>query len=111
MYETGIGVPRNYAEAVRAYREAADLGHAGGLIALANLYADGSGAMPDTSEAARLLKQAADSGNTQAGAALERLVASGTVPRDVLDDLGIPPPPPPVLPTVEELAAQGIAAR
>lgn len=111
MYETGIGVPRNYAEAVRAYREAADLGHAGGLIALANLYADGSGAMPDTSEAARLLKQAADSGNTQAGAALERLVASGTVPRDVLDDLGIPPPPPPVLPTVEELAAQGIAAQ
>lgn len=111
MYETGIGVPRNYAEAVRAYREAADLGLAGGLVALANLYADGSGAMPDTSEAARLLKQAADSGDDQAGAALERLVASGTVPRDVLDELGIPPPPPPVLPTVEELAAQGIAAQ
>jgi len=111
MYETGIGVPRDYAAAVRAYRSGADLGHVGSLIALANLYADGSGAMPDTSEAARLLKQAADSGDAQALEALDRLVASGTVPRNVLDELGIPPPPPPVLPTVEEIAAEGLAAQ
>lgn len=109
MYESGIGVPRDYAAAVRAYRAAADLGDVPAMIRLANLYVDGSGAMPDTSEAARLLKQAADSGDADAVAALERLVASGTVPRNTLDDLGIPPPPPPSLPTVEELAAQGMA--
>jgi hypothetical protein len=111
MYETGIGVPRNYGAAVRAYRAAADLGHVDAMIRLANLYTDGSGAMPDASEAARLLKQAADSGDAEAVAALDHLVASGTVPRNVLDDLGIPPPPPPALPTVEELAAEGIAAQ
>lgn len=105
MYETGIGVPRDYAAAVRAYRAAADLGDVPALIRLANLYVDGSGAMPDTSEAARLLKQAADSGDPDAVAALDRLVASGVVPRNVLDDLGIPAPPPPTLPTIEELTA------
>ena len=111
MYESGIGVPRNYSAAVRAYRAAADLGHVDAMIRLANLYTDGSGAMPDASEAARLLKQAADSGDAEAVVALDLLVGSGTVPRNVLDELGIPPPPPPALPTVEELAAEGIAAQ
>ncbi len=111
MYETGTAVPRDYSAAVRAYQAAADLGHTEALIRLANLYIDGSGAMPDASQAARLLKQAADSGNAEAVAALDRLVASGIVPRNVLDELDIPPPPPATLPTVEELAAEGIAAQ
>lgn len=111
MYEAGTAVPRDYSAAVRAYQAAADLGHTQALIHLADLYVDGSGAMPDASQATRLLKQAADSGDPEAAAALDRLVASGIVPRNVLDELGIPMPPPPTLPTVEELAAQGIAAQ
>ena len=111
MYETGIAAPRDYGAAVRSYQAAADLGHTQALIRLANLYVDGSGAMPDASQAARLLKQAADSGDAEAIATLDRLVASGIVPRNVLDELGIPLPPPATLPTVEELAAQGIATQ
>lgn len=109
MYEAGLGMPRNYTAAVNAFQTAANLGHAEALVRLANLYADGSGAMPDASHAARLLKQAADHGNREAQAALDGLVASGTVPRQVLDELGIPPPPPPALPTLEEVTAAELA--
>jgi len=109
LYEAGIGTPRSHAAAAQAWQTAVALGHVPAMVRLAELLAHGSGAMPDPSQAARLLKQAADTGQPEAVAALATLVAGGTVPREVLDELGIPPPPPPTLPTVEEIVAEEMA--
>lgn len=51
---------QDYAEAVRLYRRAADLGHAAAISNLGLCYANGEGVEQDHKEAVRLFRQAAD---------------------------------------------------
>ena len=43
MYARGLGVPQDYAEAVRWYRLAADQGHASAQVGLGSMYINGEG--------------------------------------------------------------------
>ena len=47
MYARGLGVPQDYAEAVRWYRLAADQGHANALKNLGTTYLSGDGVPQD----------------------------------------------------------------
>jgi len=47
MYARGLGVPQDYAEAVRWYRLAADQGHASAQNNLGVMYATGEGVLQD----------------------------------------------------------------
>jgi TPR repeat protein len=75
LYETGAGVPRDYAEAMRWYRKAADQvpdselvvgGVAAGQRAVALLYARGLGVTADKDQARTWMKKAADQGDSEA---------------------------------------------
>jgi TPR repeat protein len=52
MYEAGLGVPKNYVEAVSLYRAAAEQGEPLGESNLAFMYARGQGVNRDFREAA-----------------------------------------------------------
>jgi len=66
MYSQGKGVPRDYPEAVRWYRKAADQGYAKAQYDLGNMYSQGKGVPQDYAEAARWYRKAADQGDTRA---------------------------------------------
>jgi Sel1 repeat len=66
MYYQGKGVPRDYPEAVRWYRKAADQGYAKAQYDLGNMYSQGKGVPQDYAEAARWYRKAADQGDTRA---------------------------------------------
>nr|WP_213395103.1 tetratricopeptide repeat protein [Yoonia sp.] len=59
MYSIGIGVPRDYAEAVRWYRLAADQGFSHAQYNLGWMYHNGQGVPQDYAEAVRWLRLAA----------------------------------------------------
>src|SRR5208283_3265817 len=84
MYQEGKGVPRDYAEAVRWLRKAADQGDAKAQDALGLMYQDGSKRVPqDYAEAARWWRRAAEQGNVLAQFRLGAMYAEGRgVPRD-----------------------------
>jgi caspase domain-containing protein/Sel1 repeat-containing protein len=73
------GLPLDYAQARRWYRQAADLGHVGALVNLGILYETGRGGPADYAEARRLFTAAAQSpaateeGKRKANAGLARL--------------------------------------
>lgn len=58
MYEAGIGVAKDEAEAVRWYRKAADAGIVEAMQPLARLYDQGRGTAKNPEEAARLTFEA-----------------------------------------------------
>ena len=60
MYRDGLGVRRDYAEAVRWFRKAADQGYVEGEFDLSNMYADGHGVQQDYAEMVRWAQKAAD---------------------------------------------------
>jgi serine/threonine protein kinase len=64
-YEEGVGVPQNYAEAMRWYRKAADAGNSSeAMNNIGWLYANGWGVPQDYAEAMRWYRKAADAGNS-----------------------------------------------
>jgi len=62
MYETGEGVPRDYAAAAKWYRQAADQGLPQAEQRLGNLLLNGRGVSQDYAEAVRWLSKAAAQG-------------------------------------------------
>ena len=64
-YAMGIGVKKDYAEAVRMYRMAAAQGNARGQCGLGVCYARGDGVKKDDVEAVKWFRQAADQGNEE----------------------------------------------
>ena len=62
-YECGIDVPRDYAEAVKWYRRAAEQGSVSALLTLADLYYEGSGVRQDYSEAEKWYRRSAEQGS------------------------------------------------
>jgi hypothetical protein len=63
MYDTGTGVARNYAEAVRLYRLAAAQGNAEGQYRLGSMYGFGAGVPKDDAEAVKWYQLAAAQGH------------------------------------------------
>jgi TPR repeat protein len=63
MYDFGVGVEKDAAEAVRWYRKAAEQGDAGSQIDLGFAYQDGKGVTRDAAEAVRLYRRAAAQGH------------------------------------------------
>ncbi len=70
MYDKGLGVTQDYAEAVRWYRKAADQGHAGAQFNLGVMYSKGWGVTQDYTEAVRWYRKAAKQGTALAQAKL-----------------------------------------
>jgi tetratricopeptide (TPR) repeat protein len=86
MYEKGIGVPKDDAEAVRWYRQAAEQGEAKAQYNLGTMYDFGSGVPEDDAEAVRWYRQAADQGNVSAQEILGLMYANGAgVPEDLTE--------------------------
>ena len=77
MYEEGQGVARDYSEAARWYRQAAEQGIAVAQTALATLYTKGSGVAQDLPEAVRWYRKAAEQGFAPALHELGALYAEG----------------------------------
>src|SRR5690349_1712315 len=63
LYASGEGVKRDFAEAARWYKQAADKGYAEAQSALGELYEAGRGVSLDFTQAAKLYRSAADQGN------------------------------------------------
>lgn len=75
-YEQGIGVQRDYAQALAWYTKAASRGDhvaSDGMVGLASLYEHGEGVAVDLTQAKALYERAALLGNTEAQNALKRL--------------------------------------
>jgi len=70
-------VDRNYTEAMRFYRHAADLGFTSGFNNMGQMYMAGLGVPKDYSEAERLFRKAAEAGNAYATVNLGRLYVQG----------------------------------
>ena len=66
MYDTGLGVPQDPAEAVRWYRLAAEQGHASAQNNLGIAYGTGEGVPQDPAEAVRWYRLAAEQGHAKA---------------------------------------------
>jgi uncharacterized protein len=77
MYEAGLGVPRNYGEAVKWYRAAAEQGEPVGQSNLAFMYAHGQGVSRDFRESAKWYLKSAESGYAPAQGKLGHLYATG----------------------------------
>jgi tetratricopeptide (TPR) repeat protein len=69
-YDSGLGVPQDYAEAAVWYRKAAEQGIAAAQHGLAYLYNFGQGVPRDFTEAGRWFRKAADQGDEAARTAL-----------------------------------------
>jgi TPR repeat protein len=77
VYEKGIGVTRNYTEAARWYRKAADAGNARGMSNLGYMHEKGLGVTKNYTEAVRWYRKAANAGNKYA---IKRLKDLGEQP-------------------------------
>ena len=62
-YYTGTSVSKNYAEAVKWWRKAAEQGNASGQYGLGICYWNGNGVSKDTTEAAKWYRKSAEQGN------------------------------------------------
>jgi uncharacterized protein len=81
-YEVGRGVPRDYAEALRWYRQSAGQGLAEAQRSLGWMYHQGKGVPRDYAEAVKWLGKAAEQGNAIAQLALGTMYELGHgVPR------------------------------
>lgn len=84
MYDHGMGVPPNDAEAAKWYRLAAEQGHLDAQFSIGLAYVKGQGVRQDYSEAVRWFRMAADQGEPNAQVALGVMYDNGT---------GVPPNP------------------
>jgi uncharacterized protein len=84
IYELGraYAANRQIAEAIAAYRKAADQGSTAAMVELAALYAAGNGVAKDEAQSRALLQRAAAAGNARA---LTALAAIGTVAGQSID--------------------------
>jgi len=83
MYAVGRGVPQDYAEAARWFRNAAEQGEVGAQAILGFLYLSGQGVPQDYAEAARWYRKAAEQGHSFAQTILGSMYHSGRgVPQD-----------------------------
>ncbi|MCX6594785.1 MAG: tetratricopeptide repeat protein [Acidobacteria bacterium] len=83
MYDSGQGVPQDYAEALRWFRKAADQGHTSAQFNLGVMYANGQGVPENAAEGVRWYRKAADQGDALAQVELGRIYAEGQgVPQD-----------------------------
>jgi hypothetical protein len=83
MYASGEGVPKDYTQALKWYRQAADQGHVVAQHSLGTMYALGQGVPQDFTQAVYWYRKAADQGDAGAQAILGRMYASGEgVPQD-----------------------------
>ncbi|MCL2760801.1 MAG: tetratricopeptide repeat protein [Desulfuromonadales bacterium] len=71
------GVTRNYTEAVKWYRKAAEKGFAEAQNSLGQMYASGQGVDKNYDEAAKWFRKAAEQGNAEAQNSLGKMYASG----------------------------------
>ena len=72
-YKDGFGTSRDYNEALKWFRKAADRNSNDAMYALGEMYEKGLGVEKDLEEASNWYKKAADKGNYSAKRALERL--------------------------------------
>jgi uncharacterized protein len=77
LFERGLGVKEDFAEAAEWYGLAADGGDAEAQYALARMHLDGQGVAVDDAEAADLLQRAADQGHAVAARELGYLLLQG----------------------------------
>ena len=83
MYNKGLGVPEDYAEAVKWYRLAADQGYADAQCNLGVMYDNGQGVPQDYAEAVKWTRLAADQGDAEAQGNLGVMYHDGRgVPQD-----------------------------
>jgi VWFA-related protein len=83
MYDTGRGVPQDYAQAVVWYRKAAENGLVRAQYNLALMYSGGQGVPQDFAQASAWYRKAADLGDAPAEYNLALMYESGQgVPRD-----------------------------
>ena len=73
MYEMGLGVNKNYLEAVKYYRKAAAKGYAVAMFNLGEAYNSGTGVVQDKAQAADWYRKAAAKGYKPAQDALDKL--------------------------------------
>jgi hypothetical protein len=86
LYAKGLGVPQDYAEAVRRFRKAAERGDATAQYNLGVMYAEGTGVRQDFAEAETWYRRAAAQGLADALYNLGVLYANGQgVRQDNLD--------------------------
>ena len=77
FYESGDGVPKDDAEAVKWYRKAADQGDADAQFNLGFMYAKGEGVAKDDAEAVKWYRKAAEQGNAITQSILGDMYHSG----------------------------------
>ena len=77
LYDQGLGVPQNFAEATRWYRLAAERGHVDAQANLGYAYEQGRGVTLDFAQAAKWYRKAAERGDVVAQANLGTLYANG----------------------------------
>jgi uncharacterized protein len=77
MYDTGRGVPQDYAEALVWYRKAADQGYAVAQFNLGLMYANGRGVPQDDAQAVVWYRKAAEQGDAKAQFNLGRCYRAG----------------------------------
>ena len=77
VYEQGVGVPQDYAEAVKWYRLAAEQGHASAQHNLGILYREGRGVPQDDAEAVKWTRLGAEQGDANAQYNLGLMYALG----------------------------------
>jgi TPR repeat protein len=83
MYQKGQGVPRDYSEVAKWYRQAADQGDADSQNNLGLMYDSGQGVPQDFTEAVKWYREAADQGYASAQSNLGRMYTWGRgVPQD-----------------------------
>jgi TPR repeat protein len=83
MYDNGLGVPEDDAEAVKWYRKAAEQGNASAQYYLGFMYANGEGVPQDDAEAEKWHRKAAEQGFSFAQVGLGMMYLSGEgVPED-----------------------------
>ncbi|PIR00341.1 MAG: hypothetical protein COV66_07620 [Nitrospinae bacterium CG11_big_fil_rev_8_21_14_0_20_45_15] len=73
MYRDGLGVTKDYKEAVKWFRKAAEQGFARGQAYLGAMYFDGEGVPKDDKEAVKWLRKAAEQGDILALNALRKI--------------------------------------
>ena len=77
LYDRGLGVPQNFAEAAKWYLAAAEKGHTDAEANLGYAYEQGRGVAQDFGEAAKWYRRAAERGDIAAQANLGTLYANG----------------------------------
>jgi TPR repeat protein len=83
LYAMGVGVPQDYAEAVKWYREDAEQGNANAQFNLGFMYSAGQGVPQDYTEAVKWFREAAEQGHAGAQNNLGFMYHAGQgVPQD-----------------------------